>query len=53
MNQALEGKEGYRWDDIIPAEVRDLLVGREQRVVYIPSVDVEAVKKVVMENVSR
>jgi threonine synthase len=53
VNNALEGKEGYSWDEIIPDEVRDLLVEKEQRVLYIPQVDVEAVKKTIVENVSR
>lgn len=53
VNDALESKEGYCWDDIIPDEVRELLVGKEQRLVYIPAVDIGAVKKVIVENVSR
>ena len=43
---------GYNWDDIIPEDVRDLLVGKEQRVMYIPKADAEAVKEAIMKNVS-
>lgn len=53
MNDALEKMEGYCWDDIIPEDVRDLLVGKEQRVIYIPKADAEAVKKVIIEQVTR
>ena len=52
VNDALEKMEGYCWDDIIPQDVRDLLVGKEQRVLYIPQADVEAVKKAMIEQVS-
>ena len=53
MNDALENMEGYCWDDIIPDDVRDLLVGKEQRVIYVPDAVAEAVKKVIMEQVIR
>jgi threonine synthase len=53
VNDALENKEGYCWDDIIPEEVRSLLVGKEQRVIYVDGVDVEKVKTVIVENVSK
>lgn len=52
MNDALEGFEGYSWDDIIPGDVRNLLVGKEQRVMYIPKADAEFVKKAIVEKVS-
>ena len=52
VNDALEKFEGYSWDDIIPEDVRDLLVGKEQRVMYIPQADEELVKKAIMEKVS-
>jgi threonine synthase len=52
VNDALEKMEGYCWDDIIPKDVRDLLDGKEQRVLYIPQADAEAVKKAIVENVS-
>lgn len=52
MNDALEKFEGYSWDDIIPEDVRDLLVGKEQRVMYIPQADEELVKKAIIEKVS-
>jgi len=51
VNDALEKFEGYSWDDIIPEDVRDLLVGKEQRVMYIPKADAEAVKKAIVEAV--
>ena len=53
VNDALENMEGYCWDDIIPDDVRDLLVGKEQRVIYVPDAVAEAVKKVIMEQVIR
>jgi threonine synthase len=52
VNDALEKFEGYSWDDIIPEDVRDLLVGKEQRVMYIPQADEELVKKAIIEKVS-
>ena len=52
VNDALEKMPGYNWDDIIPEDVRDLLVGKEQRVMYIPKADAEAVKEAIMKNVS-
>ena len=52
VSDALEKFEGYCWDDIIPDDVRDLLVGKEQRVLYIPKADAEAVKKAIVEAVS-
>jgi hypothetical protein len=48
----LEKIDGYCWDDIIPEDVRDLLVGKEQRMMYIPKADAESVKKAIMEQVS-
>ena len=51
VNDALEDNEGYCWDDIIPDNIRDLLVGKEQRVLYVPEADAELVKKVIIENV--
>jgi len=51
VNDALEKFEGYSWDDIIPEDVRDLLVGKEQRVMYIPKADAEAVKQAIVEAV--
>jgi threonine synthase len=51
VNDALESMEGYCWDDIIPEDVRALLVGKEQRVLYIPEADAEAVKSTIMEKV--
>lgn len=52
VNDALEKMEGYCWDDIIPEDVRDLLVGKEQRVLYVSQADAEAVKKAIVEHVS-
>lgn len=52
VNDALESMEGYCWDDIIPEDVRDLLIGKEQRVTYIPEADAEAVKSAIMQQVS-
>jgi threonine synthase len=49
VNDALESMKGYCWDDIIPEEVRDLLVGKKQRVLYIPEANAEAVKSAIME----
>jgi threonine synthase len=51
VNDALEKFEGYCWDNIIPKDVRDLLVGKEQRVMYISSADAAAVKKAIVEAV--
>jgi threonine synthase len=51
VNDALEKFEGYSWNDIIPEDVLDLLVGKEQRVMYIPKADTELVKKAIMEKV--
>jgi threonine synthase len=45
VNDALEKMEGYFWDNIIPEDVRDLLDDKEQRVLYIPQADTEAVKR--------
>jgi threonine synthase len=52
VNDALEKIPGYSWDDIIPADVRDLLVGKEQRVMYIPKANAEAVKEAIVKAVS-
>ena len=52
VNDALETMEEYCWDDIIPDDVRDLLIGKEQRLMYIPQADAEAVKKAIIEQVS-
>ena len=51
VNDALESTEGYRWDDIIPQDVRDLLIGKEQRVTYIPQASAEAVKSAIIKQV--
>ena len=53
VNDALDKTDGYCWDDIIPEDVRDLLVGKEQRLIYIAKADAEAVKKVIMERVTK
>ena len=52
VNDALDNMEGYCWNDIIPSDVRELLVGKEQRVMYIPRADAELVKKAIIENVA-
>ena len=52
VNDALEMMEGYSWDDIIPADVKALMDGKEQRVIYIPQADAEAVKNTIMAHVS-
>jgi threonine synthase len=52
VDDALGGIEGYDWDDIIPKDVKELLEGKENRVMYIPKADAELVKKAIMENVS-
>jgi len=52
VNDALENIEGYCWDDIIPEDVRDLLVGKEQRVTYIPKADAQLVKKAIVDTVA-
>ena len=51
VNDALEDIQGYSWDDIIPDEVRDLLVGKEQRVQYVSRSDAEMVKQIITEQV--
>lgn len=52
VNDALETMDGYCWDDIIPDDVRDLLAGKEQRVLYIPHADAELVKKAIVQQMS-
>lgn len=52
VNDALESTEGYCWDDIIPQDVKDLLVGKEHRVTYIPDANAEAVKSIIIKQMS-
>jgi threonine synthase len=51
VDNALENIPGYCWDDIIPEDVRDL-VGKKQRVIYIPEAVAEAVKDAIVKHVS-